>query len=74
VRDIDTAEVDSLKVLDPNPPIREADIRSSPKHVSFGPIVLKKSKMPLQQNSRKSELIADFGWQCALRAFGKATE
>ena len=26
MRDIDTAEVDSLKVLDPNPPIREADI------------------------------------------------
>jgi hypothetical protein len=28
VRDIDTAEVDSLKVLDPNPPIREADIEA----------------------------------------------
>ena len=26
VRDIDTAVVDSLKVLDPNRPIREADI------------------------------------------------
>jgi hypothetical protein len=26
VRDIDTAAVDSLKVLDPNRPIREADI------------------------------------------------
>jgi hypothetical protein len=42
--------------------------------VRSGSIVLKKSKMPRQQNSRKSELIADFGWQCALRAFGKATE
>jgi hypothetical protein len=27
VSDIDTAVVDSLKVLDPNRPIREADIR-----------------------------------------------
>jgi len=26
VSDIDTAVVDSLKALDPNPPIREADI------------------------------------------------
>jgi hypothetical protein len=42
--------------------------------VRSGSIVLKKSKMPRQQNSRKGELIADFGWQCALRAFGKATE
>jgi hypothetical protein len=24
--------------------------------------------MPRQQNSRKSEQIADFGWQCALRS------
>jgi hypothetical protein len=29
VRDIDTAVVDSLKVLDPNRPIREADMRSA---------------------------------------------
>jgi len=28
VRDIDTAVVDSLKVLDPNRPIREADIQA----------------------------------------------
>jgi hypothetical protein len=28
VSDIDTAAVDSLKVLDPNRPIREADIRT----------------------------------------------
>ena len=28
--------------------------------VRFGSIVLKKTKMPRQQNSRKSELIADF--------------
>jgi hypothetical protein len=27
-----------------------------------------------QQNSRKRELIADFGWRCPLRARGKATE
>jgi hypothetical protein len=26
VSDIDTAVVDSLKALDPNPPIREADV------------------------------------------------
>jgi len=29
VRDIDTAVVDSLKVLDPNRPIREADVRAN---------------------------------------------
>ena len=29
VSDIDTAAVDSLKVLDPNRPIREADLASS---------------------------------------------
>jgi hypothetical protein len=29
VRDIDTAVVDSLKVLDPNRPIREADISAT---------------------------------------------
>jgi hypothetical protein len=37
------------------------------------PIVLKKSKMPPQQNSRKSEMVADFGLRCPLRVFGKAT-
>jgi hypothetical protein len=31
--------------------------------VSYGPIVLKKSKMPRQQNSRKSESTANFGWR-----------
>jgi len=36
-------------------------------------IVLKKSKMPPQQNSRKSELMADFGLRCPLRVFEKAT-
>jgi hypothetical protein len=38
------------------------------------PIPLKKSKMPPQQSSRKSDLIADFGWRCPLRVCGKATE
>src|SRR3974390_3714403 len=38
VSDIDTAVVDSLKVLDPKRPIREADICIAPAHVSFGPI------------------------------------
>lgn len=37
-----------------------------PTHVGFWPIVLKKPKMPRQQNSRKSKLIADFGWRCPL--------
>jgi hypothetical protein len=32
----------------------------SDSHVGYWPIVLKKSKMLLQQNSRESELIADF--------------
>jgi hypothetical protein len=32
-------------------------------NVRFWPIVLKKSKMPRQQNSRKSEMITDFGWR-----------
>jgi len=35
--DIDTAEVDSLKVLDPEWPIREADIERRDKHVRFVP-------------------------------------
>jgi len=30
--------------------------------------------MPRQQNSRKSELIADFGWRCPLTVCGKAAE
>jgi hypothetical protein len=38
------------------------------------PIVLKKSKMPRQKNSRESELIADFGWRCPLRGCAKAAE
>src|SRR5262249_16165728 len=32
--DIDTAEVDNLKVFDPEWPIREADIASTPRYVS----------------------------------------
>src|SRR5450759_775800 len=35
VSDIDTAVVDSLKVLDPKRPIREADIRQRDWHVRF---------------------------------------
>jgi hypothetical protein len=41
---------------------------------AFVRIVLKKSKMPRQQNSRKGEPIVDFGWQCPLRICGKAAE
>ena len=37
VSDIDTAAADSLKVLDPNRPIREADIERQIPHVCFGP-------------------------------------
>jgi hypothetical protein len=37
VSDIDTAVVDSLKVLDPNRPIREADIVDAFWHVRFVP-------------------------------------
>ena len=35
VSDIDTAAADSLKVLDPKQPIREADITVSERHVCF---------------------------------------
>jgi hypothetical protein len=37
VSDIDTAAADSLKVLDPKRPIREADIRPRDQDVCFGP-------------------------------------
>ena len=37
VSDIDTAAADSLKVLDPKPPIREADIDERDCHVRFVP-------------------------------------
>jgi hypothetical protein len=35
VSDIDTVVVDSLKVLDPKRPIREADINLEPRHLSL---------------------------------------
>ena len=41
--DIDTALVDSLKVLDPEGPIREADIGRTFPEVRFVPILLQKS-------------------------------
>ena len=37
VSDIDTAAADSLKVLDPKRPIREADIGTQSWNVRFGP-------------------------------------
>jgi len=37
VSDIDTAAADSLKVLDPKPPIREADIDGRSPDVRFVP-------------------------------------
>jgi len=38
VSDIDTAAVDSLKVLDPNRPIREADNKVSKPYLSYAAI------------------------------------
>jgi hypothetical protein len=38
VSDIDAAMVDSLKVLDPKRPIREADIQHPPRDVRFVPL------------------------------------
>ena len=38
VSDIDTKAVDRLKTLDPNRPIREADMCSATRYVRFGPI------------------------------------
>src|SRR6516165_1465547 len=35
--DIDTAVAESLKALDPNRPIREADIRARPSNLRFTP-------------------------------------
>jgi hypothetical protein len=43
VSDIDTAAADSLKVLDPKRPIREADIAGRQLDVRFVPILLQKS-------------------------------
>jgi hypothetical protein len=43
VSDIDTALMDSLKVLDPDGPIREADSSRTLRHVRFVPILLQKS-------------------------------
>jgi len=39
VSDIDIAVVDSLKVLDPKRPIREADVRLAGRHIGSGPLV-----------------------------------
>ena len=47
--DIDTAAADSLKVLDPKRPIREADIGECDRHVRFGPkadVLLRRFRMP----------------------------
>jgi len=43
VSDIDAGVVDSLKALDPTPPIREADFTGSRRDVSDVPILLQKS-------------------------------
>jgi hypothetical protein len=45
VSDIDTVVVDSLKALDPEWPIREADIKRGSQHVRLVPIVLQKSEI-----------------------------
>src|SRR5271168_2268990 len=62
VSDIDAVVVDSLKALDPEWPIREADIDRQPLHVRFGPIVLQKSKVAglrIFRENTKREAIAD---------------
>ena len=41
--DVDTVAVDSLKALDPDRPIREADISWTLRHVRYVPILLQKS-------------------------------
>jgi hypothetical protein len=43
VGDIDTAAMDSLKVLDPKRPIREADINALRRHVRDGPLATSRS-------------------------------
>jgi hypothetical protein len=45
VSDIDTVVVDSLKVLDPERPIREADKMLHAANVRFVPILLQKSQI-----------------------------
>jgi hypothetical protein len=52
VSDIDTAQlVDSLKALDPNRPIREADIASCTAHVCFSPKADTDFLTPLSANA-----------------------
>ena len=48
-----------------------ATFRCKQRFGRFRRILLKKSKMPRQQNLRKSDLIAGFGWRCPLIARGK---
>src|ERR1700722_14200888 len=48
----------------------EADIRAGPQHVSFGPILLKKSKIERLQKSRAGRL---FGLSAAARLFKTIT-
>jgi hypothetical protein len=48
VGDIDAVRVDSLKVLDPKRPIREADIVRTYRNVYIWPILLKKSAVAAQ--------------------------
>ena len=60
--DINIAAVDSLKVLDPNRPIREADKLRDGRFVRFVPIVLQKSKVAgprFFRENTKREVIAD---------------
>jgi hypothetical protein len=62
VSDIDTAVVDSLKALDPQRPIREADVGRAPRHVAEVPIVLQKSKvagLQIFRENTKWEAIVD---------------
>jgi hypothetical protein len=54
------------------PTLRREDSSCQPGAVHTWPIVLKKSKVPPQQNSRKRQLITEFAWQCPFRLRRKA--
>jgi hypothetical protein len=57
VSDIDTAAADSLKVLDPERPIREADVRQAPSIVSQSDIeITANSARQIQRISPKGVL------------------
>jgi hypothetical protein len=64
VSDIDTEVVDSLKVLDPRRPIREADIANLPRYVRFVPkaAVSNRSKALFDNLVGERDRIEAEGW------------